>query len=211
MAWSSSYDGSRILSINQMNSAKSGYNIFSYSSDKCPTKSELLATSVTTGGYTYRVTISGSYADNQLVPNSALNVSSTANNYTVNLDIYFSMDDYTTGTADQWFNKWVESSKNEYTTTIPCYIEVHGDNSHSQEFNLTVHATKDSYYPEGRNLYNINAHHTFSFSSPTNVIIEGFTVSTQASIRFDSGEELFIPTSAQGKNYSTSMFVYMVM
>ena len=211
MAWSSSYDGSRILSINQMNSAKSGYNIFSYSSDKCPTKSELLATSVTTGGYTYRVTISGSYADNQLVPNSALNVSSTANNYTVNLDIYFNMDDYTTGTADMWFNKWVESGKGEYTTTIPCYIEVHGNNGHSQEFNLTVHATKNNSYPEGRNLYNINAHHSFSFSSPTDVIIEGFTVSTQAGIRFDSGEEEFIPTSAQGKNHSLSMSVYMVM
>lgn len=209
MAWSSNYDGSRILSINQMNSAKSEYNIFSYSSDKCPTKSELLATSVTTGGY--RVTISGSYADNQLVPNSALNVRSTANNYTVNLDIYFSMDDYTTGTADWWYDKWVEAGEGEYTTTIPCHIKVYGDNSHSQKFDLTVHATKNNSYPESRNLYGINAHHSFSFSSPTNIIIEGFSVSTQAGIRFNSGDEEFIPTPDQGKNHSISMFVYMVM
>lgn len=87
MAWSSNYDGSKILTINEMNSAKSGYNIFSSSSDRCPTKSELLATSVKAGNYTYTVTISnaGSFANDQLVPNTNLDVKSTLNSYQISI------------------------------------------------------------------------------------------------------------------------------
>ena len=210
MAWSSSYDGSRILSINQMNSAKSGYNIFSYSSDKCPTKSELLATSVTTGGYTYRVTISGSYADNQLVPNSALGVNAIADTYTVHLTIYFRMDDYASGTSDQIHNKWTYSSGGVYYTQIPGYLDVWGASGESRQFTFTLYGQIDATLPDYRNLYDLNGSYSTSFVMPKSSIIEGFTVYSECDLKFDSGIDYSISSSAQGKNHTVSMDVYVV-
>ena len=62
MAWDSSKDGTKILTIGEMNAAKS-YNIFpnitSSSADwnRCPTEDELSRTSVVYNGTTYRVRV----------------------------------------------------------------------------------------------------------------------------------------------------------
>ena len=101
MAWDSSKDGTKILTIGEMNAAKS-YNIFpnitSSSADwnRCPTKSELISTSVISGGYTYTVTISNnsSFSSNQLVPNSVLSPKASSNSWNMYVNVTFYIADY---------------------------------------------------------------------------------------------------------------------
>lgn len=211
MAWSTSYDGSKILTFKEMNAAKSGYNIFpDTNTDQCPTKSQISATSVSTGGYTYRVSISGSYADNQLVPNSALSVNATANTYTVHLNIYFNMEDYTTGTGDQIHNKWTYDSGGIYRTQIPCYLDVWGASSESKQFTFNLYGQIDAAYPESRNLYGLNGSYSISFVMPKSTIIEGFTVYSECDLKFEDGAEYAISSSAQGKNHTVGMNIYVI-
>ena len=195
-----------------MNAAKSGYNIFpSTDTDQCPTKSQISATSVSTGGYTYRVSISGSYADNQLVPNSALSVNATADTYTVHLNISFTMEDYTTGTEDQIYEKWTyDSGGGIYRTQIPCYLDVHGASSESKQFTFALYGDIDASHPEYRNLYNLNGSYSISFVMPKDVIIERFSVYSECVLGFAQGAYYSIPSSAQGKNHSVGMSIDMV-
>ena len=211
MAWSTSYDGSKILTFKEMNAAKSGYNIFpNNNTDQCPTKSQISATSVSANGYTYRVSISGSYTDNQLVPNSALSVSSVADTYAVYLNIHFYMQDYTTGTGDQIYNKWTNEGGGCYITQIPCYLDVLGTSGESKQFTFTLSGQIDGSYPNYRNLYDLSGSYSTIFVMPKSSIIEGFSVFSECDLKFGEGIYYSISSSAQGKDHDASMTVYMI-
>lgn len=100
MAWDSSKDGTKILTIGEMNAAKS-YNIFpnitSSSADwnRCPTEDELSRTSVVYNGTTYRVSVgSKDYDKYQLVPNSVLSPKGSSNSWSMYVNVFFYIADY---------------------------------------------------------------------------------------------------------------------
>ena len=213
MAWSSSYDGNRILSINQMNSAKSGYNIFNYSSDKCPTKSELLATSVTTGGYTYRVTISGSYADNQLVPNSALNVSSTSNSYTLYVNIHMTLPNGCISywdAQDQWDN-YQDGDTVYFSSACDATIYLYDINGNLytyqddivqfEGYSLVGGMSSVDYYVQGISGYSGDRY----FSIPGSTKIGEVYVELGGNC--GGGTTVYIPSASQGKNYTANAYI----
>lgn len=133
MAWSTSYDNSKILTIDEMNAAKS-YNIFSSSSTKCPTKSEIQAASVVYGGNTYTVTISSasSFASNQLVPNTYLSPKATSNGYTitVNCTVNFT-NPPTINFAERNWNSWEDGYSSNCDSQIVINTGTNGSGSYT--------------------------------------------------------------------------------
>lgn len=127
MAWDSSKDGTKILTIGEMNAAKP-YNIFpnitSSSADwnRCPTEYELSRTSVVYNGTTYRVSVnSKEYDKYQLVPNSGLTPKGSSNSWSMYVDVSFTVDDNQIRRMDVVDNPdWtcIEGSSNGFSDAI---------------------------------------------------------------------------------------------
>lgn len=180
MAWSTSYDNSKILTIDEMNAAKS-YNIFSSSSTKCPTKSEIQAASVVYAGSTYTVTISNasSFAANQLVPNTNLSPSATLNGYTINVQcsVYFTNPP----TYDFAKNNWDTGGSGIYTLACDSQVTINTGTSGSgsyeaQDIIAEIYGETVAGGDTDTRLENCYANITAAFSVPSNVTIRSITV-----------------------------------
>lgn len=178
MAWNNSIDGNKILTIDEMNSSKS-YNIFNYSSNKCPTKKELLDTYVISDGYKYTVSINGNYDDNQLVPNKSLSVKAEAQTYSIYVQVNMTIEGYTIReeTAQNYWNfDYHDGTATFYSYDCDCeiYLLTGGVEFHS----VNIKCPFTGEVVEGdRWVTGIHGGVTYKFTNlPSNISVDGVKV-----------------------------------